>query len=103
MDTYEVVGIAQNAFFSDDLETLTIGEGIETIAQGAISSQSLKLLQIPNSVRYLDFIWTTGADVKFGNNKMTEFKYIKESFPICNSEKLIVVGKDCDINHSFLS
>lgn len=103
LDTYEVVGIAQNAFFCDNLESLIIEEGVKTIAQFAINSQSLKLLQLPSTVNNLDCVWTMGADVKFGELSNTELNFIQESFPVCNSEKLKVIGNDCKINHSFLS
>lgn len=53
LDTYKVTSIAKNAFNSDEIKSLEISEGIFQIAGGAINSQSLKKLSLPNSLKYI--------------------------------------------------
>lgn len=67
LDTYNVIGIAKNAFNSDEIESLVIPDGITQIAPEAINSQSLKKLSLPNSIEYLiDVNCPSLEEINFG-------------------------------------
>lgn len=67
LDTYDVIGIARGAFYSDRLNSLIIEDGVSFIDDHAIYSKSLKKLRLPGSVKEIRWITTPNLEeIEFG-------------------------------------
>lgn len=53
LDTYDVIGIARGAFYSDRLNSLIIEDGVSFIDDHAIYSKSLKNYDYPEALKKL--------------------------------------------------
>lgn len=63
LDTYQVTGIAQGAFFGAEIESLVINEGPTKILMGTISCPKLESLSLPQSVVSIAGFYAPKLDV----------------------------------------